>query len=65
MQPVRFQACDLIQSQCQNGQCVYSHTDENEGQSDNKGKDVAFEGLVVLAITFGKHAKAGVDVVLT
>lgn len=44
---------------------VCSHTDENEGQSDNKGKDVAFEGLVVLAVTFGKHAKAGVDVVLT
>lgn len=40
------------------------HTDENEGQSDAEGQDVASEGLVVLAVAFGEHAQAGVDVVL-
>lgn len=40
-------------------------TNEDEGQSDAKGQDVAAQGLVVLAVTFGKHAQAGVDVVFT
>lgn len=44
---------------------VCSLTDEDEGQTDNKGQDVASEGLIVLAVAFGKHAKARVDVVLT
>lgn len=44
---------------------VCCHTDEDEGQSNTEGQDVASEGLVVLAIAFGKHAQAGVDVILT
>lgn len=44
---------------------VCSHTNEDEAQGDNKGQDVASEGLIVLAVTFGKHAQAGVDVILT
>lgn len=47
---------------CQN---INEHTDEDEGQSDTEGQDVASEGLVVLAVAFGEHAQAGVDVVLT
>lgn len=42
-----------------------SRTDEDEGQSDTKGQDVASEGLIVLAVTFGEHVQARVDVVLT
>lgn len=38
-------------------------TNEDEGQSDAKGQDVATQGLVVLAVTFGKDAQARVDVV--
>lgn len=41
------------------------HTNEDEGQSDAEGQDVTSEGLVVLAIAFGEHAQARVDVVLT
>lgn len=42
-----------------------SRTDEDEGQSDTEGQDVASEGFVVLAVAFGEHAQARVDVVLT
>lgn len=42
-----------------------SRTNEDEGQSDNEGQDVASEGLVVLAVAFGENAQAGIDVVLT
>ena len=42
-----------------------SRTDEDEGQSDDEGQDVSFQGLVVLAVAFGEHAQAGVNVVLT
>lgn len=38
-------------------------TNEDEGQSDAEGEDVAAKGLVVLAISLGEHLKAGVDVV--
>lgn len=41
------------------------HTNEDEGQSDAKGQDVATQRLVVLAVTFGKDAQARVDVVFT
>ena len=41
------------------------HTDEDEGQSDAEGKDVAAEGFVVLAVALGKHAQTRVDVVFT
>ena len=44
---------------------VCSRTDEDEGQGDTEGEDVASEGLVVLAVALGEHAQAGVDVVLT
>lgn len=43
--------------------CDCSHTNENEGQGNAKGQDVAPQGLVVLAVALGKHAKTGVDVV--
>lgn len=44
---------------------VCSRTNEDKGQSDTEGQDVATEGLIVLAIAFGEHAQARVDVVLT
>lgn len=43
--------------------CRCGRTNEDEGQSDAKGQDVATQGLIVLAVTFGKDAQAGVDVV--
>ena len=41
------------------------HTDEDEGQGDAEGEDVATEGLVVLAVALCEHAQAGIDVVFT
>lgn len=40
-------------------------TNEDEGQSDDEGQDVATQRLVVLAVPFGKVGQAGVDVVFT
>lgn len=44
---------------------VCSRTNEDESQSYTEGQDVASEGLVVFAVSFSKHAQAGVDVVFT
>ena len=41
------------------------HTDEDEGQGNAEGEDVATEGLIVLAVALCEHAQAGVDVVFT
>lgn len=38
-------------------------TDENEGHRNEKGEDVTTEGLVVLAVSFGKEVQGLVDVV--
>lgn len=45
--------------------CGCGRTNEDEGQSDDEGQDVATQRLVVLAVTFGKVAQAWVDVVFT
>lgn len=39
-------------------------TDENEGDGDDEGEDVAADRLVVLAVAHGEHLHLGVDVVL-
>lgn len=44
---------------------VCGRTNEDEGQSDDEGQDVATQRLVVLAVAFGKVGQAGVDVVFT
>lgn len=35
---------------------VRCHTNEDEGQSNTEGQDVASEGLIVLAIAFREQA---------
>lgn len=54
-----------VQQHVQNNSRVCRHTDEDEGKSNPKSKDVASEGFVVLSVTFGKDAQTRVDVVLT
>lgn len=43
---------------------VGSRTNEDEGQSNTKGQDVASEGFIVFAVAFGKDVQARVNVVL-
>lgn len=40
-------------------------TNEDEGQTNGEGEEVASEGLVVLAVAFGEHSQVRVNVVLT
>ena len=52
---------------CSKSTTTVSHrniqTDEDEGQSNAEGQDVASQRLVVLAVALGKHAQARVDVI--
>lgn len=56
-----LQQCLILKLQMRS---VCSRTNEDEGQSNTKGQDVASEGFIVFAVAFGKDVQARVNVVL-